>query len=215
MRRGWICAVPALFFLLGFLGCSDRKGALEHFERGRLLYSEQRLKEALTSFERAIKADRALKQAYVMAAKCRFYLGQESAAVGLLEKALKVDPGYADGNFWMGKVCYFLGEYRKAEEHLMRALEEDSSHLDAHFLLGGIYFVQGSHEKALAHYSQVALSLDLIALSRVKMAEIYARSGQYGNALEELSFIEKNRELLDAQVLDQAYRVFAGIEDLR
>ena len=95
-------------FLFIFQGCDSKTDALDYYEMGKNLYSSQNPDEALPFFEKAVSDDPELKQAYVMAAKCYFYLNREKSAIDILEEVLRMKPDYTDANFWAGKVFYFI-----------------------------------------------------------------------------------------------------------
>jgi len=214
MMRKYFLLYSGIFLIIGLLGfgCREQEQYTEEFTRGRALYSQQKLDEALICFESTLSKNRKYKQAYVMAAKCYYYLDREAAAREKLEKVLQYYPEYVDANFWMAKIFYFTGDYSRTEEHLLRVLEEDSSHIEAHYLLGDIYLFKGSFEKALVNYGIVEESLGVIALSKIRQGEIYARSEQYELLREELIFIDRNKDVLDYHVLDEAYGLLSRLK---
>ena len=146
-----------------------------------------------------------------MAARCSYFLHQLDSAREKLDRVLQFYPEYVDTHIWMGKLLYFEGEYTGAEKHLLKVLEEDSEHIRARYLLGDIYFYEGSFEKALMNYGIVEENLSIIALAKIRQGDIYARSKQYRMFREELSFIDRNRDMLDYHVLDEAYALLSGI----
>ncbi|MGQ9615554.1 MAG: hypothetical protein ACUVWJ_04040 [Spirochaetota bacterium] len=208
---------PVLILLLGsflifFIGCRDDE-AKNSFERGKKLYDTQRLEEALECFKLSIAEDRRFKQAYVMAAKCQYYQNREIAALDTIKQVLRLYPDYVDANFWAARVYYFTNEYEKAKYHLYTVLNEDCNHTGARFLLGEILLQEGSLEEAMLNYAFVGEGIDTIALSKIRMAGIYAGSRQYTRALEEMSFIERNREFLNIMVIDEAWKLLAKIPE--
>ncbi len=212
MKRKYLwCA--GVFFIAGFLVfcCSERENGTDYFERGRYLYNQKKLDEALVYFEQVISNNRKHKQAYVMAAKCYYFLDRESSAIEILENVLRKYPDYVDANFWMGKLYYFEGKYDRAEKHLLRVVAEDSGHIDARYLLGDIYFFKGSFEKALLNYGIVEECISIAALSKIRQGEIFVQSKQYGKAQEELAFIDRNKDFLDYHVIDEAYALLSRI----
>jgi tetratricopeptide (TPR) repeat protein len=203
-----LCAV-----LAGFSGCNKDWSASELYEKGKLLYSYQSVEEALNFFEKAVSADPDFRQAYVMCAKCYFYLNREEAAVVVLEKVLRKYPRYVDANFWAGKVYYFLDNHGSAEGFLLKVIEEDSNHVDARYLLGDIYLEKGDLDKALFNYSEIETNLNIIALSKIKKGEIFASAGQKKKAADELSFIDRNKKALDPDVLNEAYNLILKLNN--
>lgn len=215
----WVDKNPLLILLLGsilifFTGCRD-DNAKSSFERGKELYNTQHLEEALECFKLSIAEDRRFKQAYLMAAKCHYYQKREIAALDTLKQVLRLYPDYVDANFWAARVYYFKNEYEKAKHHLYRVLDEDSSHTGARFLLGELLLYEGDLEKAMLNYAFVGEDIDTIALSKIRIAGIYAGSQQYTRALEEMSFIERNREFLNIMVIDEAWKLLSKIPESR
>ncbi len=215
MGKGFIHIVILLLVLIFTLavlaGCRGYGEAQSLYEEGKSLFNARRLEEALPCFERSIAKNRKFKQAYVMAAKCHYYQNREKAALDTLKHVLRLYPDYVDANFWMGKIYYFLHDYDLAKQYLLAVIDEDSSHIDARYLLGELYLREGAFDRAMLSYRIVGESIDIIALSKIKIAEIYTGSQQYGRALEEISFIEKNREFLDLRVLEEAWKLLVKI----
>jgi tetratricopeptide (TPR) repeat protein len=205
-----ICRLGILF-LIGVLefGCREKEQFAADFVKGNELYSMHKLEDALVYFEDVISKNRRFKRAYVMAAKCYYYLDREVTARERLETILHDYPEYVDANYWMGRLFYFAGEYSMAEGYLLRVLQEDSGHIGAHYLLGDIYLFEGSFEKALMNYALVEENLNMVALSKIRQGEIYARSAQFTLFREELTFIDRNKEALDLHVLDEAYTLLS------
>jgi tetratricopeptide (TPR) repeat protein len=197
--------------LFVFSGCGTDGRALEYYEKGKALYTNQRIEEALHYFEKAVSADSNFKQAYVMCAKCYFYLNREKSAIDTLAEVLKKYPLYVDANFWAGKINFFLNDHTKAEEYLLAVIDEDSNHVDSRYLLGDIYLKRGDLERALLNYSAVEMNLNIIALSKIRKGEIFVSAGQNKKAADELFFIDRNKQALDLEVLNEAYNLISKI----
>jgi tetratricopeptide (TPR) repeat protein len=196
----------------GAVSCTRSGEAREAYLEGRELYASRSLEQALGRFQQAIRLDRRLRQGYVMAAKCLYYLEREREAAALLEDTLRRFPRYTDARFWMARVLYERNSLEEAEEHALAVVEQDTVHLDARLLLGDIYREQGAYEKALLNYRVVAASLDVVALSCLNMARIYVSAGRYRQALEELEFLTANAGRLNPLLLDQARGLLSEIQ---
>jgi tetratricopeptide (TPR) repeat protein len=212
MKNKFLIFLFVLYAVLIVLsGCDTSGRALEYYEKGRTLYSNQSIEEALQYFKKAVSADSDLKQAYIMCAKCYFYLNREKSAIDTLEEVLKKYPQYVDANFWAGKVNFFLNDHGRAEEYLLAVIDEDSNHVDARYLLGDIYLKRGDLERALLNYSAVEMNLNIIALSKIRKGEIFASAGQNEKAADELYFIDRNKHALDFEVLNEAYNLISKL----
>jgi len=213
MRMQFFIVLSSLFFVLVWVntGCRVQEDRLDLYEKGKSLYLSQNLEQAIPYFERAISAQKSFKQAYIMLAKCHYYTNREGAALKTLQAVLKINPDYLEANYWTGKIYYFLEEYKKAKKYLLKVVDEDSNHIDARYLLGNIYLAQGLWDKALANYDVIEANLDLVALAKIKKAEIYRFSGQSERALGEISFINKNKEIFDSQVINEAYSLLSKL----
>jgi tetratricopeptide (TPR) repeat protein len=193
-------------------GCSSKRNYLEYYERGKTLYSLQRLEEAIPYFEKAISLNRKFKQAYVMTAKCYFFLNKERSAIYVLKKILRMYPNYVDANYWIGRIYYFLNEYEKSIQHLLLVIDEDSNHIDARYLLGDIYFMDKAYENALINFSVVEENFNIIALSKMRKSKIYSQFGQFEKVMEELKFIEMNKDMLNHSLLIEAYELLSEVD---
>jgi tetratricopeptide (TPR) repeat protein len=193
------------------IGCSKTEEAAELYARGSRMYSERRIEEALENFNRCIELDREMKQAYVMAAKCHFYLDRGEETIEMLVEVLDRDDAYVDANYWMGKVLFYRHELVEAERYLLTAIGEDSMHVDSRLLLGDLYRRMGSYDKALLNYSIVESNVDLVALAKINKAEIYIDSKEYRKAFDELDFVRDIGDFIMPQILDKAYEQLARI----
>lgn len=211
LNRGaaWGIVVSAVLSVCA--GCAKREEAHALYRKGNELYASQNLEDALFCFQKSTSLDSRRKQSSVMAAKCLYYLGREREAALLLEEVLERFPDYIDAHYWLAKVSYFQSQYEKAEAHLLAVVEGDASHLDARMLLGDIYREEGSFEKALLNYSMIDANLDMIAVSKINKARIFASSKQYDRALEELGFVTRNAGDLNLHTLDAAYELLSQI----
>jgi len=193
-----------VIFCLSFVSCHGKEKAFNYFEKGRQLYVDEKLDQALVYFLDSIKCNKNYKQSYVMAAKCYYLTGKNEESKKILQKALKKFDHYVDAEIFLGKVYYFEKNYAKARECFTNVLFEDSDHIDARFLLAELDKAEGKTEYAMTNYIMVVSYLDIIALSKIRTAEIFLKYNQVDKAIAEISFIDSVKQLLDQSTIAQA-----------
>jgi tetratricopeptide (TPR) repeat protein len=96
-----------------------------HYGLGRIFAAEERWREALQEFKRALAAHTSPEAHYVVG--CVYYqLGQDRMAARHLRKAIGMDGGYAAAYYVLGLSLLRAGEKREARECFQAAHEKSS-----------------------------------------------------------------------------------------
>jgi len=212
-----ICHLVLIFILIMLLGtffsCESKKEIFDLYEKAKLLYQDGKTDQALIYFLEVIKKDRNYKPSYIMAAKSYYFLGKNKECKDILKKTLKRFPHYVDAENLLGKVYFFERDFANAKICFQNVLFEDSENIDARFYLAEIDKYEGKYDFATANYEIIFSYLDIIALSKIRTAEILYRYKQYDKAANELDIINSIKQYLDETTLTQANLIFSKINE--
>ncbi len=141
------------------------------------------------------------KRALIVRARSLFLLNRDEEAVGILKDTLKKYPGYSDAIYWAGKVNFFNGNFKKAEEYLLKYVDLNSSDAaDCLYILGEINRSRKDYDRAFVYFNEVEQYFNLIALSKLRKAQIFLDSGQKEKAKREIDFVKRNSSALNEGV---------------
>jgi len=161
------------------------------FSLGNAYFKEQRYREAIEYFKKALalKPDYDLAVVNIAAAYRR--LGDDDAALAGFEHYLTIDPKDAYVRYQMGEIWLDRGELDRAEKLFREALEMDSHVAAAKNALGAIAFQRGDIEgarrlvtEALALRSDVRLAHYNLALIAEKRGDVATAEREYLEELE-------------------------------
>lgn len=97
-----------------------------HYGLGRILAAEERWRDALQEFKRALAA-RSSPEAYYVVGCVYYHLGHDRMAARHLRKAIEMDGGYAAAFYILGLVLLRAGERQEARACFQSAREKSSS----------------------------------------------------------------------------------------
>lgn len=193
-----------IILMMGFISCHNKKEIFDLYEKAKKLYQDQKIDQALIYFLQVIKKEKSYKPSYIMAAKCYYFLGKNEECKKILIKTLKRFKHYVDAENLLGKVYFFEQDFKNARICFQNVLYEDSEHIDARFYLAEIDRYEGKYEYANSNYEIIFSYIDILALSKIRTAEILVKYNQFDKALIELEFVNSMRQYLDETTLTQA-----------
>jgi tetratricopeptide (TPR) repeat protein len=127
-----------------------------------------------------------------------YVAGNYKDAIGKYQEALAENPDVLDAYNGIGWAMARSGQVRDSIDSFRKAIEKDSLNADAHAGLAGVYFASNDYERAIAS-AKSALLLNPQYISHhddinsydvhVLMAECYYISGNYSEALGQISLI--------------------------
>lgn len=134
----------------------DRKKANEHFEKALHAHKINHLKDAMTGYREALKADPAYPQAYANLALAAFHSGDLKQATQSYEMALAINPLSLDTRYNFA-LALQRGKFMvDAAKELERLVVDYPSLLQAHLLLGNLYAEELARPlRAKPHYAKV------------------------------------------------------------
>lgn len=110
-----------LFLNITFTGRT--LAAQDWYEKGFILTSGERYREALQAYEKALSCNRSLLNAWYYSGDALFRLGRYREAILAFENATAIDPDFVDAYFYEGRVYERLGLYREQQDALGKGLE--------------------------------------------------------------------------------------------
>jgi tetratricopeptide (TPR) repeat protein len=96
-----------------------------HYNMGNYQLGRRELKDAVASYQKALKLEPEAVMAMVNSSMAYAQMGENSKAEKSLQEALKLAPDNAAANFNMGLLKAEKKELKTAEEHLKKALKAD------------------------------------------------------------------------------------------
>ena len=126
--------------------------ALERY--GMILFRKGMMDSALVYYDKAIKVDTGMAQAYVNKAAILFQRGKVDESYALIDKSLKLDSTSRDGLFNMGNIMGEKGNFEESIKYLKKAIEQDEKHAPSHTYVGISYFNNGDFSNALTYLNK-------------------------------------------------------------
>lgn len=189
-REKQVSALPAEYRS----GLTDpRAKAFFAFSQFRLLGSEGRWDDAISSLVRAIAFDPQTN--YLEFALARTYLHTEKVekSVQVLEDLLAQSPDYGAGHELLGDVLSFQGDYDQAIEHFRRALELSPDKMSVQMRLGMALERSGDSSSAVDLLESILDEYPQTSVARLALARIYFEAGRVDDS-----------KLAYQQILEQA-----------
>ena len=120
---------------------------------GWQLWQQRKLKEAEAKFEKAVKLDPEVENAWNGLGWARFNQGKQKEALEAFEKCIQLVPEHPAAQNGLGQIYFSRREYDKAEKHFkMIASQADA----ASWGLGKLYLLKGRFEEALPIWERIA-----------------------------------------------------------
>lgn len=182
-----------------------------YLERGNVHLQIRELRKAITDYDRALRLNDTLDDAY-------FGRGMAHGSVGELEQAiadfsvyLKRHPKSSLAYTKRGVRYIWKGEREKAFNDLSRAVEHDPTNAEAHDDLGVLYAQRGELNQALQHFTRVIQLDPSYQKAHHNMALTYTLGGKLDRALasvNEALHLQHSREslLLKSVILESMGR---------
>lgn len=149
-----------------------------HFYRGRYLYDQGVIEEALACFQDALSLDPALEDLPYLCSyigSCLRDLGRFEAAISILQQGLDYDEERADIHNTLGVCCYKTGQHAKAVTHFRRAVALNPVSAIDYANLALNLEILGAEEEAISQY-EVALALDnSISFAALRLVGLLAK----------------------------------------
>lgn len=136
-RRGVQVLVSVILMLgVGLKAAAWGDEASDAFDKGIKFLSEGRQRDAITSFDTAIRLNPRSAEAYQARGMAYNETGKHEQALKDYDAALALNPQYAEAYFNRGNVYSDLGQYERARKDYDEAVRIDANHSGAIFNRG-------------------------------------------------------------------------------
>ena len=125
----------------------------EFYKQACLLMDSSKYKEAIKTFQKAIKANSVFHQAYNKIAFCKVKLGDLSGAEKELQKSLKIQPDDHNTLKYLGYVYLENKKYKEAKYYLDTAKYFLKDEPEVNFLIGRVKLETNDLKGALANFN--------------------------------------------------------------
>jgi tetratricopeptide (TPR) repeat protein len=165
------------------LGYLRQDTANSHNNRGMLLMTEGKYKEAIAEFDRAIQASEDLGIARLNIARAHYKMKDYAAAITALESHLARQPRSKEAESLLGNIDMENGRPREAEEHFKKALAYEPNFTDARNSLGILYDRLGREQDAIREFLRVIEVDKEYAEALNNLGVIYKKQGRRDEAV--------------------------------
>ena len=170
--------------------------ASEHFKQGKFLLENEKIEEAIASFQDAIKLNPFLAGAYQYLGDIFLEKEDFNEAINYYQRAIELKPDLWAFHHKLGKVFQKIGELDSAISSFQLCIEINPNFPWSYKKLGDILFEQGKLDEAEKSYQKVIeIKSDTWEVRR-KLVEIQLQTGKLDAAIVECqSVIEVNPTL--------------------
>ena len=153
-----------------------------HYFLGEKLLLENRDKEALEEFKKAIKIDNKFLKAYSGMAKVLMKNKKYKEAEKVLKEALKINPNFIEGNQLIGEVYLEMNRDDEALHYLKQAYSLNPKNTDRNLKIGDVHLKRNETAEA-ERFFQEAVKYDSNKSNIIiKIADILMKHGKYQKA---------------------------------
>lgn len=211
---------PAEALRLIAAAMASRKTPQILLNHGLALNALNRHREALESFDQAIKLKSKYAEAHNNRAAALAALGQDEAALDSYRKAVAIKPDYAEAHYNLGTSLRTLGRYEEALRSFDRALALRPNYFKAHNNRGAVLEALNRVPEALACYERALAINATYADARNNRCRALSLLSRYDEALEAFAqaltlnpsdaetYFNRGRMLIDLNRNDEALADF-------
>lgn len=146
----------SMWRLLSQAGGDSALVAADFYENGLALLEMGIVEAAQVEFNKALKREPRLAEAYAQRGNCKLAQGMVDGALIDFEAALQYRPYFPEAELGRGKSLREMGRYKDAEQAFGEAIEQGIRTGEAYFLRGSARLSQGNREGACADYAESA-----------------------------------------------------------
>lgn len=187
--------------LLKESGIEDYKKTAQYWTNlGNAYYNSGKYKEAIQSYEKAIRINPDDAEAYTNSGCAYAGLDMHEKAIESFKEAVRINPDSADAHYGLGVSYRALGMLEDAIESYELAIRNNPDSADAYYHLGDSYVDSGMYKKAIESYKQAIRLKPDFAEVHYCLGFVYMIFSDRGSALEEYKIL-KNLDKYEAEKL--------------
>ena len=150
----------------------SQSAAQELINQGNKLWQEEKLDEAISTFQQATKSDANDYKAHHFIGCIFAKQSKLEAAVAAYNKALEINPNYHWSHHSLGQVLLWQGKVDQAISATYKAIEIEPEEAEFYYLLGKCLERQGNAEEAVAAYQEAIKIKSDFALVREALGNL-------------------------------------------
>jgi len=173
-----------LCLFLSLLICAAQDGTAAHVGKGYKFIQEERYKEAVIEFQRALAVNPGLVRARYQLAVCLFALGERDESQRQFDLLRKETTDAANVLYYLGRLRLLAGD-NDAAIQIFRKIAGDPPFPDTSFYLGCAYLAEGNVSEAISALKRAEASAPRDFRIPYRLARAYQQSGQTAQAEKE------------------------------
>jgi len=184
----------------------DSDNADAYLQRGNLYAFEQKVKEAVADYEKAIALKPGKQELYMAVYENLLAAGAgKTQAQSYLKRALQLSDESGEDYRNKGKIYYILGEYDKAKQYLSMAENEGDE--EARLYMARVYEAAGEKQQAYAIYESYDKT-HKDSFAKLRLVNLVMEQKEYEKAL---TYITEAKKLVEKDQLQQllTYEIIA------
>ena len=151
--------------------------------QGDYLYENGKYKEAIESYQEAIRIKPDYVQAHCNLGDAYKKSGEFPKAIESYKEAIRIKPDYVQAHYNLGNAYRKSGEFPKAIESYKQAIRIKPDYVQAYYNLGNAYYESEDYPKAIESYKQ-SIRIKPDADAHCNLGNTYYESGDYPKAIE-------------------------------
>lgn len=176
----------ALFFAVtAFISCAQRGMTDAHaltYAKAKSSYLQGDYEKAAELIDKGRFDLRSSHQAFLLEAKCEFFLLRPDRAEAILRRLIKRYPRYAEAELYLCRSLLAEGRFDQAQTELEGALRWNPDDPRLLALVGSLHESRREYQKAFEYYARSCGFADELAKSEISLAELYWRFDQGNQA---------------------------------
>lgn len=150
---------------------------------GNVYYYEDKIEEAVESYQKAINLDPRFDNAYYNLANAFSDMGKTEESLSLFRKVIELNPDFSNAYGNMGVVLYNLGRRDEAVKYYRKAIDLKPDYADAYYNLGNAYYSEGNAEDAIKLFNKAIEVDSRHTEAHHNIATAYLSVGVFDNAI--------------------------------
>ena len=166
-------------------GIEDYKKTAEHwFYLGYVYVESGKYKEAIDSFEQALRIKPDYAEVHYNLGYVYVKLGKYKDAIDSYKQAIRIKPDLEMAHNNLGIAYDDLGKYKESIESFKQAIRINPDYTEAHINLGVAYGNSGKYKEAIESFKQAIRIKPDYAEAHYNLGNTYSLSGMYKEAFE-------------------------------
>lgn len=179
--------IALAFAVTAFISCAQRgmtdADALT-YAKAKASYLQGDYDKAIDLIEKGRFNLRSAHQAFLLEAKCEFFLLHPDRAEAIFRRLIKLYPRYAEAELYLARSLLAEGRFDEAQTEIEGAMRWNPDDPRLLALMGSLHEAKREYQKAFEYYARSCSFADELAKSEISLAQLYWRFDQGNQALD-------------------------------